>query len=216
MAVQEGVLYQAAGSAWPLSDIEIINNRIAQMIKRALKLPPSYPYALIHGTVGGLGLKSFSQLHQEHIERILKRCIAGPEPGASAARGLVNRAFRTLDNEDTGLGKGAAVAQQSPVDTYIKALLVQGDKAGEKLHRKGDSQRPYLEHIATKIHEMYRPMYKWVQAWDIQYATEVIDWGRGTERDRPLLSWLDTGGNDDIKATLLAGSSRRRAGHRDP
>jgi hypothetical protein len=105
MAVQEGVLYQAAGSAWLLSDIQTINNWIAQMIRRALKLAPSYPYALIHGTVGGLGLKSFSQLHQEHIERILKRCIVGPEPGASAARGLANRAFRTLDNEDTGLGR---------------------------------------------------------------------------------------------------------------
>jgi hypothetical protein len=63
-------------------------------------------------------------------------------------------------------------------------MLVQGDKAGEKLHRKGGSQGPYLEHIATKIHEMSRPMYEWVRAWDIQYATEVIDWGRGTERDR--------------------------------
>jgi hypothetical protein len=96
------------------------------------------------------------------------------------------------------------VAQQSPVDTYIKALLVQGDNAGEKLHQKGGSQGPYLEHIATKIHEISRPMYEWVRAWDIQYATEVIHWGRGAERDRPLLSWLDTGGNDDIKATLLA------------
>jgi hypothetical protein len=131
------------------------------MIRRALKLPPSYPYALIHGTGGELGL----QLHQEHIERILKRCIAGPEPGASAARGLANRAFRTLDNEDTGLGKGDAVAQQSPVDTYMKALLVQGNKAGEKLHRKGGSQGPYLEHIATKIHDISRPMYEWVRAW---------------------------------------------------
>jgi hypothetical protein len=112
--------------------------------------------------VGGLGLKSFSQLHQEHIEWILKRCIAGPEPGASAARGLANRAFRTLDNEDTGLGKGDAVAQQSPVDTYMKALLVQGDKEGEKFYRKGGSQGPFLEHMATKIHEMFRPMYEWV------------------------------------------------------
>jgi hypothetical protein len=110
MAVQEGVLYQAAGSAWPLADIQTINNRIAQMIRRALKLASSYPYALIHGTVGGLGLKSFSQLHLEHIERILKRYIAGPEPGASAARGLANQAFRTLDIEDTGLGKGYAMA----------------------------------------------------------------------------------------------------------
>jgi hypothetical protein len=114
--------------------------------------------------VGGLGLKSFSQLHQEHIERILKRCIAGPEPGASAARGLANRAFQTLDNEDTGLGKGDAVAQQSPVDTYMKAMLIQGDKAGEKLHRKEGSQGPFLEHMATKIHEMSRPMYEWVRA----------------------------------------------------
>jgi hypothetical protein len=111
----EGVLYQAAGSAWPLADIQTINNRIAQMIRRALKLAPSYPYALIHGTVGGLGLKSFSQ----HIERILKRYIAGPGPGASATRGLANRAFRTLDNEDTGLGKGDAVVRQSPVGRYV-------------------------------------------------------------------------------------------------
>jgi hypothetical protein len=60
--------------------VVVADDQIAQMIRRALKLPPSYPYALIHGTVGGLDLKSFSQLHQEHIERILKRCIAGSEP----------------------------------------------------------------------------------------------------------------------------------------
>jgi hypothetical protein len=46
MAVQEGVLYQAAGLAWLLADIQTINNRISQMIRRALKLAPSYPYAL--------------------------------------------------------------------------------------------------------------------------------------------------------------------------
>jgi hypothetical protein len=28
--------------------------------------------------------------------------------------------------------------------------------------------------------------------------------GGGTERERPLLSWLDRGRNDDIKASLLA------------
>jgi hypothetical protein len=59
--------------------------------------------------------------------------------------------------KDTGLGKGTAVARQSPVDTYMKALLVQGDKAGEKLHRKVGNERPFLEHIATKIHETSQP-----------------------------------------------------------
>jgi hypothetical protein len=177
-------------SAWPLVGIQTINNQIAEIIKKALKLAPSYPYTLIHGKVGGLGLKFFLQLHQEHIERILKRCIAGPEPGASAARGLANRTFRTVDKESTGLEKGNAVARQSPVDKYMKALLIQGDKAGEKLHQKGGMERPYLEHIATKIHEMSQPMYKWVRAW------KVLDWGKGTVRERSLLSWLDTGKNE--------------------
>jgi hypothetical protein len=122
MSIQEGVLYKAAGSSWSLEGIKAIDLMIAGMIRKALKLAPSYPYGLIHADVGGLGLKSFSHLHREHAERSLKRVMAGPEPGASAARGLANRGFRTLDKEDTGLGKGTAVARHSPVETYMKAL----------------------------------------------------------------------------------------------
>jgi hypothetical protein len=75
--------------------------------------------------------------------------MAGPEPGASAARGLANRGFRTLDKKDTGLGKGTTVARHSPVETYMKALLVQGDKGNEKWHRQGGTSGPYLDHIAV-------------------------------------------------------------------
>ena len=166
LSVQEGVLYKAAGSTWPLKAIKKINDQIAQMIRKALRLPPSYPYALIHAKVGGLGITSFSQMHQEHIERVLKRCMAGPEPGASAARGLANRAFRTMDKEDTGLGRGGAVAQFSPTETYMKALLAQGDKTGEKWVRKGNPEEAHMEHIATRVAHMDPATYEWVRKWN--------------------------------------------------
>jgi hypothetical protein len=85
------------------------------------------------------------------------------------------RGFRTLDKEDNGLGKGTAVARHSPVETYMKALLVQGDKGNEKWHRQGGTSGLYLGHIAVQIHNMSQEAYEWVRAWDIQYATELVD-----------------------------------------
>jgi hypothetical protein len=105
MSIQEGVLYKAAGSSWSLEGIKAIDLMIAGMIRKAVKLAPSYPHGLIYADVGGLGLKSFSQLHREHIKRSLKRVIAGPEPGASAARGLANRGLQTLDKRTLAWGK---------------------------------------------------------------------------------------------------------------
>jgi hypothetical protein len=78
MSIQVGVLNKAAGSSWSLEGIKAINLMIAGMIRKALKLAPSYPHRLIHADVGGLGLKSFSQLHREHVKRSLKRVMAGP------------------------------------------------------------------------------------------------------------------------------------------
>jgi hypothetical protein len=175
MSIQERVLYKAAGSSWSLEEIKAIDLMIAGMIRKALKLAPSYPHGLIHADLGGLGLKSFTQLHREHTERSLKRVIAGPEPGASTARKLANRGFRTLDKEDIGLGKGTAVARHLPVETYMKVLLVQVDKGNEKWHRQGGTSGPYLDHIAVQTHTMPQEAYEWVRAWDIQYATELVD-----------------------------------------
>jgi hypothetical protein len=61
-----------------------------------------------------------------------------------------------------------------------------------------------LDHIAVQIHNMPQEAYEWVRAWDIQYATELVDWGKGTIRRRPLLPWLDTGGDEELQRVLQA------------
>jgi hypothetical protein len=52
----------------------------------------------------------------------------------------------------------------SATHTYMKALLIQGDKAKVKWHQKGSTDEPYEDHIATKTHVMIQPLYKWVRS----------------------------------------------------
>jgi hypothetical protein len=90
----------------------------------------------------------------------------------------------------------------------MKALLVQGDKGNEKWHRQGGTSGPYLDHIAVQIHSMPQEAYEWVRAWDIQYVTELVDWGKGTVRRQPLLPWLDTGGGEELQRVLKAAADK--------
>jgi hypothetical protein len=99
-------------------------------------VPRNYPAALIHGKTGGSGVKSFSQLHREGAERIITRCMDGPEPGKSAARGIANRAFRTQEKEDLALGQETAVTHTPRVDTYMQPLLGHAAKKGDLWHRR--------------------------------------------------------------------------------
>jgi hypothetical protein len=56
---------------------------------------------------------------------------------------------------------------------------------------------------------MLQVAYEWVRAWDIQYATELVDWGKGTVLRRPLLPWLDTGGDDELQRVLQAAADEK-------
>jgi hypothetical protein len=106
LSVTQGLLYKGVNSVWPTSTIATLERHVTRMIRQAMKLPRNYPAALIHGVTGGLGIKSFSQLHREGTERIITRCMDEPEPGKSTARGIANRAFHTKEKEDLVLGQG--------------------------------------------------------------------------------------------------------------
>jgi hypothetical protein len=102
MPVVLGMAFKSGGSVWPLGAIDKLDRQITRITRVALGLTESFPYQLIRAKVGGFGIKSFSQIHRKNTERIITRCMAGPEPGQAAARGLANRAFRTKSNRDRG------------------------------------------------------------------------------------------------------------------
>ena len=190
MSVIQGILYKATGSVWSAKDIDDLDHRITQMTRRALGLPRSYPYDLIHAQTGGLGIKSLTQLHLEASERTITRCLAGPEPGASAARGLANRLFRTKDKEDAGLGGETAVARHTPGNTYMSALLKHATRLKEKWHRKGDDSGYLESHIGVKMKEMSMNTYEWLRGRDIQYISELTDCTENRSGERKLLPWI--------------------------
>jgi hypothetical protein len=54
------------------------------------------------------------------------------------------------------LGNGSG----STIRTYMKVLLIQGDKAKEKWYRKGSKDEPHEYYIATNTREMTQPLYE--------------------------------------------------------
>jgi hypothetical protein len=162
------------------------------MIRQAIKLPSSPD---THGVTGGLGIKSFFQLHREGTERILTRCMDGPEPGKSAARGIANRAFRTQKKEDLALGQGTAVTHNPRVHTYMQPLLGHAAKEGYLWHRRGKPEGKQQEHIFIAMQNQpvknkLTPFYVWMWRHDIQYITELADWSSGFRGLRPLMTWV--------------------------
>jgi hypothetical protein len=195
LSVTQGLLYKGVNSVWPTSTIATLERHVTRMIRQAMKLPRSYPAALIHGVTGGLGIKSFSQLHREGTERIITRCMDGPEPGKSAARGVANRAFRTKEKEDLALGQGTAVTRNPRPDTYMQPLLGHAAKEGDLWQRRGKPEDNQQEHISVAMQQQEKknkltPFYKWMRAHDIQYITKLADWSSGFRGPRPILPWV--------------------------
>jgi hypothetical protein len=142
-----------------------------------------------------MGINSFSQHHREGAERILTRCMDGPEPGKSAARGIANRAFRTQEKEDLALGQETAVTHNPRVDTYMQPLLGHAAKEGDLWHRRGKPEGTQQEHISIAMQSQpaknkLTPFYVWMRSHDIQYITELVDWSNGFRGLRPLMPWV--------------------------
>jgi hypothetical protein len=111
LSVTQGMLHKGTHSVWLQKAIAKLEVHISRMIRVALKLPSTYSAALSYAKTGGLGIKSFSQMHREGTKRVTARCLYGLEPGTSAARGIANRAFRSRKRPKT-----------RPGDSYIQPL----------------------------------------------------------------------------------------------
>jgi hypothetical protein len=193
LSVTQGMLHKGAHSVWSQKAIAKLEVHISCMIRIALKLPSTYPVALIYAKTGELGIQSFSQMHREGTERVTARCLYGPEPGTSAARGIANRAFRTSAGEDRGLGQGTATSSFPKANTYIKTLLSHAAKEQDVWHRQGRPQGQQQEHIAVALQGQSPAFFKWARSYDIQYITELTDWTSGFRGVHPLMPWVATG-----------------------
>ena len=176
--------YKGIVSAWPMDFVESLSQTISGLLRDALGLPVTYPYALIHSAVAGLGITRFSTYVLSNRERCLLRCLAGPGAGAAAARGTYNRAFRH-GIENTGLGPGdASSSSDRPLERryYASSLVEAGLQRGFTLHRRG-TDTP-LRHVGARWQEISDQLQNWLREYDIQFLEELVDPSSGS-----LLEW---------------------------
>lgn len=175
--------YETVVSAWSYQFVGKLSNVISFLIRESLGLPVSYPYALIHSTVGGIGFIRFATHVLLNRERSLLRCLAGPGGGAAAARGCLTRVFRNT-GQDTGLGLGDACSTaESPLDSrfYVSSLLQAGWQRALTLWCHGIDTG--LVHVGARWKTFSNALRQWLCEYDIQYLEELVRPGTTTLRE---------------------------------
>ena len=176
--------YPLGLAAWPEWALQKIDSVHSRMAKHALRLPVSFPTALIHSKRFGFGVIQLKTHVIQTKERSLNRCLEGPGPQGVHARGIINRGM--TDQLGRLVQGGVQATGQAPAETrFISDIFRAGEQSRQRWLRIGATPPRELQQVGCipGMPQWHKELKDEVKAFDIHFLAELRDWNTGEIAD---------------------------------